>query len=145
MNWLYCEPGSRRASLGLLIVRLVMGTAFILHGLPKIQTPMAWMGPDAPVPAALQLAAAVAEFGGGIALILGLLTPLAALGLAITMGVAAGMVHIPKGDPFVGKGGPSWELAGIYLALAIMFLLVGPGRYSIDALLFGRTGSPIKT
>ena len=66
MNWLYCDPGSHRASVALLLVRLVMGVAFILHGWPKIQAPLAWMGPDAPVPAALQLAAAVAEFGGGL-------------------------------------------------------------------------------
>ena len=48
-------------------VRLVAGTAFVLHGWPKIQNPTGWMGPDAPVPGALQAAAAVAEFGGGVA------------------------------------------------------------------------------
>jgi putative oxidoreductase len=136
-NWLYRDPGSTRASVVLLLVRLVMGTAFILHGWPKIQKPLEWMGPDAPVPDLLQAMAAVAEFGGGIALLVGVLTPLAALGLAITMAAAAGMVHIPAGHPFVGQGGPSWELAAVYFVLAIMFLLLGPGRFSLDAVLFG--------
>ena len=61
----------------LLLIRLVMGYAFILHGWGKIQNPMGWMGPDATVPGVLQLLAAVSEFGGGIALIIGLLTRLA--------------------------------------------------------------------
>jgi putative oxidoreductase len=58
--------------------------------------------------------------------------------LAITMAVAAGMVHISRGDPFVGKpGDPSWELAGVYFACALLFLLAGPGLFSLDRLLFG--------
>jgi putative oxidoreductase len=48
------------------------------------------------------------------------------------------MVHLPHGDPFVGKPGQaSFEPAAGYLACAILFLLLGPGRFSLDALLFG--------
>jgi putative oxidoreductase len=115
----------------------------MLHGWPKIQNPTGWMPAEAPVPPALQAAAAVAEFVGGAALIAGLLTRLAALALAITMAVAAGMVHISQGHPFVGKGGePSWELAAVYFACSLLFLLAGPGRLSLDALLFGSRSSP---
>ncbi|NLE38469.1 MAG: DoxX family protein, partial [Pirellulaceae bacterium] len=80
----------------------------------------------------------LAEFGGGIALILGLVTRLASLGIGSVMVVAIGVVHVPQGDPFVSKGGPSWELAAVYLACAILFLLLGPGRYSLDAVAFGK-------
>jgi putative oxidoreductase len=131
------------ASVGLLVLRLAVGTAFLFHGWPKIQNATTWMDkmPDAPPPY-LQAAAAVAEFGGGIALILGLLTPLFAVLLACTMAVAALKVHIPHGDPFVEPmGGRSWELAGVYFAAAIMFLLVGPGQLSLDHCLFGRRRS----
>lgn len=134
----YCDSVGRIGSVGLLVLRLVMGAAFVLHGWPKIQNPFGWMGPEAPFPAILIGLAALAEFGGGLALIFGLLTRLASLGIISTMVVAIGMVHVPQGDPFVGQGGPSWELAAVYLASAILFLLLGPGRISLDAVLFGK-------
>lgn len=126
----------------LLVVRVVMGVAFILHGWPKIQNPMGWMNAmgGEGVPSFLQALAALAEFGGGIALLLGLLTPLAALGIVCQMLGALFMVHFPMGHPFVAAtGGPSYELPLVYLALAILLLVLGPGRWSFDALLFGRT------
>lgn len=127
-----------RAALGLLIVRVIFGLGIMLHGWPKIQNPMGWMGPDAPVPGIFQALAALAEFGGGIALILGLLTPLAMLGLAINMLVAIFMVHVRAGDPFVSPtGGRSWEMAALYLGVALLVLLAGPGRLSLDAQIFG--------
>ena len=126
----------------LRVVRLVMGVAFILHGWPKIQNPMGWMNAmgGEGVPSFLQALAALAEFGGGIALLLGLLTPLAALGIVCQMLGALFMVHFPMGHPFVAAtGGPSYELPLVYLALGILLLVMGPGRWSFDALLFGRT------
>ena len=135
---LYRNTFTSGQSLAILILRVVVGAAFILHGWPKIQNPTGWMG-DA-VPGFLQLCAAVAEFGGGIALIAGLLTPLVSLGLAINMAVALMLVHFPKGHAFVGGGpGGSYELPLVYLALFLAFLAVGPGRYSLDALVSGRT------
>ena len=136
---LYCDTTGRIGSAGLLLLRLVMGAAFVLHGWPKIQNPLGWMGPEAPVPAIFQALAALAEFGGGMALIAGLLTRLAALGIASVMVVALAMVHLPNGDPFVGKpGGPSYELPAVYLACALLLLFFGPGRFSWDARLFRR-------
>ena len=126
----------------LLVVRVVMGVAFILHGWPKIQNPMGWMNAmgGEGVPSFIQALAALVEFGGGIALVLGLLTPLAALGIVCQMLGALFMVHFPMGHPFVAAtGGPSYELPLVYLALAILLLVMGPGRWSFDALLFGRT------
>ena len=113
-----------------------MGAAFILHGWGKIQNPMGWMGPEAPVPGILQALAAIAEFGGGMALILGLLTRLASLGITSVMVVALAMVHLPSGHPFVNPKGPSFELPAVYLVCAVLFFLLGPGRVSLDALLF---------
>ena len=138
---LYRETLTAGQSFGLLILRLVVGTAFILHGWPKIQKPTSWMG-DA-VPGVLQLASALAEFGGGIALIVGFLTPVVTLALAVNMAAALLIAHFPKNQPFVGGGeGGSFELPLVYLALFVALLAVGPGRYSLDATLWGRREEP---
>jgi putative oxidoreductase len=121
-------------ALALLFLRLVIGAAFVLHGQGKMGHAMTWMGPA--VPGWLQAMAAFSEFGGGIALGLGLLTPLAALGLICTMTGALAMVHFPAGHPFVSPTGDhSYELALVYFAGAVLFLLNGPGCFSIDYLL----------
>lgn len=130
------EPLTARASLGLLCLRLLAGVALMFHGWRKIQRPFDWMGADSATPGILQALAALAEFGGGLALALGLLTPLAALGILCTMGYAA-FLHISRGDPFVGRP-RSWELASLFFVIALCVLLAGPGRYSLDARLFGR-------
>jgi putative oxidoreductase len=137
---LYPSEIGGRGAVGLLLLRVVMGAAFLFHGWPKIQNPLHWMDAmgGSGVPGALQAAAALSEFGGGLALILGLLTPVAALGIACTMATALGMVHLRMGHPFVGAPGqPSCELAAVYLAAAILFLLLGPGKLSLDTFLFG--------
>jgi putative oxidoreductase len=160
-------PG--RGAAGLLIVRLVFGLGIMLHGWQKIQSPggpTGWMNPppesasDGPrdaakpeskapdkpkgprphVPAVFQGLATVAEFSGGLGIILGLLTPLSALGLICTMSVAIFMVHVPSGHGFVaaGPGQSSFEPAASYLAVALMLLLTGPGAWSLDAFLVDR-------
>jgi len=122
----------------LLMLRLVGGSAFIFHGWGKIQTPFGWMGPDADVPGILQALAAVSEFGGGLAWVLGLLIPLASLGVAFTMAVAVYSHAVLWGHPFVASdGGHAYELALIYLCISVLLIALGPGRLSLDRLIFG--------
>ncbi len=119
---------SPRTSIGLLGVRLLAGGAFVGHGWGKIQDPFHWMDKaDHPAPAVFQLLAAVAEFFGGMGLIVGALTAVASFGLVCTMLVAI-FTHASKGDPF-GK----WELAAVYLAVCLLLLLGGAGELSVDA------------
>ena len=127
------------AHLTLLLLRVVVGLAFMLHGWGKIQNPFGWMGPDGFAPGFLQALAALAEFGGGLALILGLLTPLASLGIGATMAVAFATHALLRGDPFVStSGGPASELAAIYFCIALLLLALGPGRLSLDRAFFGK-------
>jgi putative oxidoreductase len=121
----------------------------MLHGLSKMQSeegPFHWMDklPNA-APGAFQALAAVAELGGGAALILGLFTPIGALGIAGTMVVALATFHLPQGHPFVGPPGqPSFEPAAGYLAVMIVLILLGPGALSFDFLLFGRQDAVVE-
>src|SRR5262249_57371293 len=98
---LYPDWHNLPTSIGLLFLRVVVGAAFIFHGWPKIQAPFGWMGPDAPVPGVLQFLAALAEFAGGIALGVGLLSRLAALGIASTMAGGPGVGHHPRRGPLL--------------------------------------------
>ena len=125
------------ANAALLLLRLVAGLAFVFHGWPKIKNPFGWMGPDAFAPGLLQALAALSEFGGGIAWIIGLLVPLASLGIACTMAVAVCMHAFMRGDPFVSVGGSSYELAAVYFCVSILLLAAGPGRFSVDGKIFG--------
>jgi len=78
------------------------------------------------------LIATGSEFGGGLALVLGLLMPLPALGILAAMLIAVGKAHWKNG--FWGsKGGYEYPL--LLLILAAVLGLAGPGRYSLDALL----------
>lgn len=126
-------------SFGLLVLRLVIGLGMALHGSQKIGHAMSWMGPDSWAPPFLQVISVIAEFGGGLGIFFGLLTPLSALGVALNMTVAMFAVHFPNGDVFVagpGMQGGSFELPMIYFATAVCIMLIGPGLYSLDALLF---------
>jgi uncharacterized membrane protein YphA (DoxX/SURF4 family) len=67
--------------LVLLITRIVVGYAFVLHGWENSES-LHWMGSESACPGVFQALAAISEFSG-FALILGLLTRLGALGSAV--------------------------------------------------------------
>ena len=87
----------------LTIVRVVLGVVLFAHGVQKL---LGWFGgpglsatlkmfrDQLRIPAPLAFLAIAAEFFGGLGLIFGLLTRIAALGIAITMAVAMVVVHL---------------------------------------------------
>ena len=126
------------ASAALLLLRLIVGAAFVLHGWVKVQHPFEWMGPEAFAPGFFQFLAAITKFGGGIALLIGLLTPVAALGIGCTMTMAVFTHLVLMGDPFVNPmGGHSYELALVFWGICIHLLVLGAGKFSLDAKIFG--------
>jgi putative oxidoreductase len=132
------------ANLALLILRIFTGVAFIYHGMGKIQAPFHWIpeGSNVHAPSILQFLAAVSEFGGGIALILGLVVPLAALGIFCTMIFATFTHAVIYKDPFINlAGGTSYELPLGYLVISIVLIALGPGNFSLDRYIFGRIKS----
>jgi putative oxidoreductase len=133
-------PQSTLASVALFLIRVVAGAAFAFHGWGKIQTPFGWNPPESPIsiPVYFQFLAAISEFGGGIGWILGLLTPIASLGIGCTMAVAVYFHSMVLKDPFVNMtGGSSYELALVFLAIALVIFVLGPGKLSLDKKIFG--------
>lgn len=135
-DYFYPKSYSPSVSYSLVVLRVIMGLAMVLHGTGKIQNPMNWMPSEAGVPGLFQFLAAFSEFVGGLFVIVGLLTPLSALGIFFTMAVAVFFHGVVKGDPFVSKGGASYELALVYTGISLLLIMAGPGRYSLDALIF---------
>lgn len=127
----------------LLCLRLIWGTVLLFYARPMLKNPLHWMdmGKPSGIPAPLQALGAFTIFGGGLAIILGLLTPLAALALTGSMTIAL-YLHLRDGVPLMKERpdapGKSYESALVYLAIAILFVLEGAGRFSLDFLIFGR-------
>ena len=141
-----------RAAAGLLLVRLIFGVGIILHGWDKVANggPFHWADGFGPpldeIPPMLQALATVTELAAGVAMVLGLFTPLAMLGLAVTMTVALLQGH--RGEPYVSLDRPykpTYELVAHYGVVALGLLLTGPGAWSLDYLLFGRRRSAAQT
>jgi putative oxidoreductase len=130
---------TNRFGIALLLLRIAVGIAFVLHGAPKLAHASTWMDamPNHP-PAFLQEAAAIAEFFGGFMLIAGIATRVAAALIAVDMVVGIVIVHLPAHTPLVTSHGDSMELAFEYLFGTVALLFAGPGRWSLDALIARR-------
>lgn len=131
----------RYRDVGLLILRIGIGIAFMVHGFPKlIGGPEAWAGLAQFVgidffPAFFGLMAAISEFVGGILLALGLLFRPATFLMFCTMAGAL-TAHLGAGDDF-GEYAHALELGIVFLSL----FLIGPGTYSLDERLTNRASA----
>ena len=126
--------------VGMLVLRLGLGIIFFLHGSQKV---FGWFGghpldQSVAAMAAMHIAAPLAylsiltEFLGGIALILGVLSRIAGIGLTINMIVAIALVHFKNGFFMMGgPKGPGYEYNIALIAMALAVAIAGPGSISI--------------
>jgi putative oxidoreductase len=129
-------------SYGILLLRIILGSIISAHGAQKL---FGWFGGGGPrgtaggfeqlrfrAPLLMAVAAGLAEFGGGLLIATGLLTPLAALAIAVVMLNAIGTVHWRNG--FWNTAG-GYEFNLLVLTAAVAIASTGPGRFSLDALI----------
>ncbi|WP_242090401.1 DoxX family protein [Curtobacterium sp. DN_7.5] len=128
-------------SIGLTVLRVVLGVVFIAHGaqkfaqgIPTVSQGFAGMG----VPLAEVAAPLVAglELVGGVFLVVGVATRVVGALLAVDMVVAGLLAHATAGF-FSQDGGFEYVLVLAVGSLAVA--LTGPGRFSLDALLLRAT------
>ncbi len=135
---------SRRALLddiGLLALRVATGGLMMVsHGWDKLSNFGDKVAAGFPDPFGIGVTASLglatfAEFFCSLLVIVGLATRLAATQLIATMAVAAFIAH--SGDIFGGAG----ELAAVYLGASVAVFLCGPGRFSLDRLVWRKPAS----
>jgi putative oxidoreductase len=126
------------------ILRLVLGVVFFAHGAQKM---LGWFGGFGfsgtmgyftgamHIPAPLAFLAIAAEFFGGLGLILGFLTRIAAFGIAVNMFVAIATVHSAVGFFMNWSGtqkGEGFEFHLLVLAMTAFLMIRGAGAFSVD-------------
>ena len=144
-TWIFgsAEISGVAANVGLAILRVFSGLSMALaHGIGKIPPSERFVQGTAamgfPLPEFFAWMAGLSEFGGGLLVALGLGTRPAAIFVGCTMVVAGFIRHAP--DPYGRK-----ELALLFLAVMVMFALVGAGRYGLDALLRRRKNEEVQS
>lgn len=130
------------SDIALLVLRLVVGGLMVGHGAqklfgvlggPGLAGTTGWLASIGLRPAGLWArAAGLAEFGGGLLLALGLLTPLGGLGVIAAMLMAILLVHRTKGV-WVSNGGGEYNF--VIATVGLVLILTGAGAYSLDGLL----------
>jgi putative oxidoreductase len=135
--------GNKMMSIGLLIIRVVVGVSFMAHGAQKLfgwfggyglKGTGGWMESLGMKPGVMMaLMAGLTELIGGLLFTLGLLTPLAGIMIAATMVMAIVKVHASNGY-WATQNGYEYNLT--LIAVVIGIALIGPGKYALDAFLF---------
>ena len=133
----FFRSSPRSLALGLTALRLAVATVFIKHGAQKLfvfgfaGVTGAFTHMGVPLPGVVGPFIALLEFFGGIALVLGFLTRLIALGFVCDMAGAILLVLLPKG--FSG-----FEFEFLLLGSSLALALTGAGRFSVDEVLADR-------
>ncbi len=143
--------GSVTESLSLFLLRVPLGVIFMAHGSQKLFGLFGGPGITATlktfeekmgIPPLFTILAMIAEFGGGVGVLVGCLTRISSLGIASVMAVAIYKVHLANGFFLNWYGAPGRghgiEYNIALLGIALSLVLSGGGRWSVDRLLWRR-------
>jgi putative oxidoreductase len=126
------------ARYGLAILRIVLGIAMLVHGWSKlsggVDNVAGFFGGmlGIPAPGLMAWVVTIVEFVGGILLVVGFLTQIAGLLIALDMLGAILFAYLLRGAPFIENGQISWEKEAVFAAAALCLALSGPGAWSVD-------------
>ncbi|WP_163508676.1 DoxX family protein [Fodinicola acaciae] len=124
-------------STGLLVLRVMVGLTLLVHGIPKLGRPGAFIetvaGLGVPLPTVAGILQMAGEVGLGVALLVGVLSRVAGVLVAVMMALTWAIVHAPEG--LLSKSGISGESAVLLGLGGVVIALLGAGAYSGDALL----------
>lgn len=124
-----------RYGVALGLVRIMVGLVFVMHGGQKLfvygiaGVAQSFQQMGIPFPEFSAVLATASEFGGGLLLLFGLLTRLAAIPMAFTMLVAILAAHWGKGF-FASSGG--YEYALLLMVTLVGFAFAGSGAFALD-------------
>jgi putative oxidoreductase len=126
-------PGPKQLGAALLLLRIASALAFLYHGSSILFGAFGGPGPEQFAayqhwPLALAYLVGVAQVGGGLAILTGILFRIGTASVFLVMLGAIFLVHLPHGFD-VSKGGMEYALTQLLIAAA--FLLTGPGMYSL--------------
>lgn len=121
---------SHLTDYGLLLMRLMVGAIFADSGYDDLKDPDA-RSQSLGLPKSFTLFLAVAELAGGLAIILGVLQQLAAIGLILIMlGAIQKKVFVWK-TGFWGKDGPGWYYESTLISMLLVILSTDGGRFVV--------------
>jgi putative oxidoreductase len=126
------------ARYGLAILRIVLGIAIALHGWSKLSGGVdgvaGFFGSlGIPAPGLMAWVVTIVELVGGILLVVGFLTQIAGILIAIDMLGVILFAFLLQGQPFINENGwISWEKEAVFGAAALCLALAGPGAWSVD-------------
>ena len=126
------------APYGLAILRVVLGIAMAVHGWSKlsggVDNVSGFFGGmlGIPAPGLMAWVVTIVELVGGILLVVGFLTQIAGILIALDMLGAILFAFLLRGAPFIENGQITWEKEAVFAAAALCIVLAGPGAWSVD-------------
>jgi len=126
------------ARYGLAILRVVLGIVMLVHGWSKLSGGVGNVAGffggmlGIPAPGLMAWVVTIVELVGGILLMVGFLTQIVGILIALDLLGAILFAYLLRGSPFIENGAITWEKEAVFAAAALCIALAGPGAWSVD-------------